>query len=225
MPPKSKILLNSEGAEDEDGLEFLNKKTLDEQEQSAALALRMEKRVYETSSLLQSQGEQLNSIGNKLDNLDAKIKVEKAKVKYLKALSGNFMIPVLTKKPESEVKLFFANEAPKDANGRPIAQKRTSSLDPTESQSTYYQSKNLESRLDASASDIDHQRSKEAEEQIDKSMFGIRKGVSNLKQAAINMGQELESQNQTMDSLNAKADKAQTGIQSLNKGLNKIMNK
>ncbi|KAJ3368018.1 Synaptosomal-associated protein 23 [Kappamyces sp. JEL0680] len=227
------------GEATDDVLDSLIKETLEQQEETADLTNRIAVRVAATEQIaaeslttLNAQGETLNQINRKIDGLDENISDANKDASYLKALTGSIFIPVAApKKTDASIlsKLQFSNTAPKDKNGRPIAPPRITSL--TVGNMDREKRKDMSSQelgtvsigLDESATAEQQERSKRAEEQIDQNLHYVSKGLGNLKQAAITMGDELQRQTEVAERINDKTDNASSNLDRLNAKVSSLM--
>jgi methyl-accepting chemotaxis protein len=213
----------------QDDLDSLIQQTLDQQEESAKLSERLAKTVSNTENIavastnkLNAQGEQLNSINRKLDDLSHTVDVANKNANYLRTLNGSIFTTFAAKGPADSkqvMNLQFADAAPKDSTGRPIPTPRITSLTlgnmkrakrPTES------TEDVAIELDTSATIEQKERSKLAEKTIEKNLNYVKQGVSNLKEAALSLGTELDRQTHVVSRIHEKTDNNSIKIGQLN---------
>ena len=173
---------------------------------------------------LNSQGEQLNKVNEKLDDLDIKIDNANKDATFLKQLEGGVFsfVGKAPKDTERSINLVFAESAPKDSQGRPIASPRVTSLTLGVPSRKHGRSRSpsrsdirdIKIELDESATDEQRQRSRAAEKIIDDNLDVVHTGVSNLKKVAISLGEEINRQNEVVSRIN---DKVDTGAHKINK--------
>ena len=168
-----------------------------------------------------------------MNGLQTSIDTASRDAKYLKNLTGYFFIPVSAPKHiDSSVisKLEFASNAPKDELGRPMAAPRITSLSVGAVKTIDHAVKPVRSPNSAAAIQLDDtatleqkQRFAQAEETIDQNLDLVSRGVGNLRQAALSMGNELNRQSQVVDKINEKADTNIDKLGKLNANVNSML--
>jgi chromosome segregation ATPase len=213
----------------QDDLDSLIQQTLDQQEESAKLSERLAKTISNTENIaiastskLNSQGEQLNTINRKLDDLSHTVEVANKNANYLRTLNGSIFTTFAAKGPadaKPTLNVQFAGAAPKDSAGRPIPTPRITSLtlgNMKKAKRSSESTENVTIELDESATAEQKERSKLAEKTIDKNLNYVKQGVSNLKEAALSLGTELDRQSQVVSRIHEKTDDSSVKIGQLN---------
>lgn len=230
----------------DDYLQELICATLNQQEESAEVAIRARKRAEEieliaasTAKTLYGQGEQLSRIDAQTEQMDDKISEASKKTDYLTKLNRSFLIPVFgcsgqsissleqlnTSQKSNSVQIVsvLANEAAKDENGKPILQPRKMLNRASRTEQVMRKPQNSENEESQNAEDETHNRSQKAEEEIDNALTGISKAVSNMKLIAVAIDKELDVQSEILENNARRAEKQNVKIKKVNRKVNKLL--
>ena len=192
-------------------------RTLESTKRSLALIEDSHDLAVRTGEELQCQGEQLNRIERNLDKIQSDMKVANRHIQSVNSVFsaiGNYF-----KKPPKPVE-----SAPQSSPSSGIADLQTGS-------SLYYGSRNERSGYETGARGSENfQRNAVSshnphEREIDANLDLMSRGLGRLKEDALILGGEIERQNEQLDRLGYKADKAYQTVDESDKKVKRILRK
>ncbi|KAJ3056833.1 hypothetical protein HK097_003716 [Rhizophlyctis rosea] len=238
----------------EDDLDALISETLKTQEASAsstarsvAVARQTEQLAAENMVRLNSQGEQLDRVASQLDTASHHVATAEAKTDYLSKLTRNFLIPVFGKERDTSkhssdtlgdaYRSTSSTPSPTSSpklgpDGRPLWGRRTSSLpEGGFSEGGAAGGGGGGSGTPAAgmvgtyASAEQQDRSAAYEQQIESDLNQISGALSNLKQMNLATSAELDRQKHVGRVIEDKVEENHSGIQRVNRKVEKILRK
>ncbi|XP_002734482.1 synaptosomal-associated protein 29-like isoform X1 [Saccoglossus kowalevskii] len=206
--------------------ETRNRDMLQSTQRSLGVMYETERIGIDTAEELLHQGEQLNNTEKNLDKINQDMKVAQTHLTSLKSVFGGFvnLFKSKPKEEEAEVKERKTNDYLDSAiNQKPT---REDDIHPAMRlrdpySSNYYEQYNAGSA--GSSGSGSQSKMRQMDTQINKNIDEMSSGMSRLKGLALGLGQEIETQNDQIDRLTTKADKADQTIFGANKQMNKIL--
>ncbi|OTF73870.1 synaptosomal-associated protein 29-like protein [Euroglyphus maynei] len=211
----------------------IEEQTLQSTKNSLGLIYETEKIGVHTAEELLHQREQLENVNEKLDSINSIMRMSQKHISSMKSMFGGFknmfsknqdpknLPPVSTKKITSSASDNKLQETLENItqntsviNDNRINHKFNSVNDEMNGRNMPDKAKNL------SSYEI---RSQEIDSQLDANLSEMGMGINRLKQLALGLGTEIDSQNKMLDTIATKSEKAQDTVSNQNRQMNRIL--
>lgn len=211
----------------------IEERTLQSTQNSLSLIYETEKVGLQTAEELLHQREQLENVNDKLDSINQIMRVSQKHLTSMKSIFGGF-------------KNYFSKNAETNPNNKvPQSNKKiSSSVSDNKLQHTIeslrtdtsqvrhpkvrdfdYDSANNTGGVDNSNRKMSayELHSSEIDRKLDNNLEEMGQGISRLKNLALGLGNEIDSQNQMLDTLATKSEKAQDTVANQNRQMKRIL--
>lgn len=209
----------------------IEEKTLLSTKASLGLIYETEKTGLQTAEELLHQREQLENVNEKLDSINAVMRVSQKHITSMKSIFGgvkNYFSKggsskSLSTKSDSNSKL--SSSASENSLGKTLDSIKSSANDVQ--QRTNPALKRIDENYsyddgDKSGSAYD-QHSRQVDKQLDENLSEIGMGIGRLKELALGLGSEIDSQSTLIETITSKSDRSQDTISNQNRQMNKIL--
>ncbi|XP_077996280.1 synaptosomal-associated protein 29-like [Glandiceps talaboti] len=204
---------------------------LESTQRSLGLVYESERMGVDTAEELVRQGEQLNRTETNLDKINKDMKTTQQHLTSLKSVFGGF-INYFRSKPKEEEQAPEKTQSERLEKAVQQTQARDTSRDDVhpamrlrDPYTTNYNASYNADYDDSQEGNGYQSSSRQVDRQLDKNLGEMSSGMNRLKDLALGLGDEIERQNDQIDRLNQKSDKADTSLFSANKEMNKILYK
>ncbi|XP_027198659.2 synaptosomal-associated protein 29kDa [Dermatophagoides pteronyssinus] len=208
----------------------IEEQTLQSTKNSLGLIYETEKIGVHTAEELLHQREQLDNVNEKLDSINSIMRMSQKHITSMKSMFGGFK------------NMFSKNQDAK--NLAPVKKIASSASDNKLQQTLENISQNTsvinDSRINHKFDvndDINNRsmpdktknlssyeiRSQEIDKQLDDNLSEMGLGISRLKELALGLGTEIDSQNKMLDTIATKSEKAQDTVSNQNRQMNRIL--
>ena len=216
----------------------IEERTLQSSKVSLGLVYETEKTGIETAEELVRQREQLNNVEEKLDSMNSIMRVSQKHLTSMKSIFGGF-------------KNYFGRTGETNAtpnrnqnnsiSSRPGIQSDSplsNAIDSLRNDSNANSARNhpvlaqrgidtngfrFEDDSDPKPQTNYKSRSRQIDQQLDQNLSELDLGLGRLKNLAIGLGSEIEDQNQTLDRITGKAERAEDTLQHQNRQMKRIL--
>lgn len=232
-------VLGSEASPEDQRLQLLQEKKRIEQQtlQSSKNALGL---IYETEKIgvhtaeeLLHQREQLENVNEKLDTINSIMRQSQKHLNSMKSVFGGLKT-LFTKTDKTSATTANASSTSKkmptsvSENALANTLEKTFNNDTINNQINDFRVKHKlneteSSRTNTKPLDPYQQHSQEVNEQLDNNLAEMGLGISRLKQLALGLGNEIETQNKLLDTITTKSEKAQDVVNNQNRQMNRIL--
>jgi len=211
----------------------IEEQTLQSTKTSLGLLYETEKVGVQTAEELLHQREQLNNVNSKLESINSIMRVSQKHLTSMKSIFGGF-------------KNYFSKNAENNQmNNKRLSSSASEGKLQNTVESIKSDSDNVNSQMNHPAlrrRDIDvsgsreetvsgdnndnssfNAHSREVDAQLDKNLEDMSLGIGRLKNLALGLGNEIDSQNQLLDNLATKSERAQDTIANQNRQMKRIL--
>lgn len=214
----------------------IEEETLQSSKRTLGLLYETEKVGLQTAEELLHQREQLQNVDEKLDSINSIMRVSQKHITSMKSIFGGFKnyfskngdsssaavngkrLPLST----SESKLHNTVESIRTVSDNAAQQNhpalRNRAVNPFDEEKGVTPSSKVPSST--SAYDL---HSRKVDEELDKNLEDVGMGISRLKELAMGLGNEIDSQNQLLDNLATKSERAGDTITNQNRQMKRIL--
>ncbi|KAH7642369.1 Synaptosomal-associated protein [Dermatophagoides farinae] len=210
----------------------IEEQTLQSTKNSLGLIYETEKIGVHTAEELLHQREQLDNVNEKLDSINSIMRMSQKHISSMKSMFGGFK------------NMFSKNQDPK--NLPPVNTKKISSsasdnklqhtLENISKNTSVINDSRISHKFDVN-DDMNSRnmpdktknlssyeiRSQEIDQQLDENLSEMGLGISRLKELALGLGTEIDSQNKLLDTIATKSEKAQDTVSNQNRQMNRIL--
>ena len=207
-------------------------KTLQSTKNSLGLIYETEKVGLSTAEELLHQKEQLNNVNDKLDSINSIMRVSQKHLTSMKSIFGGFKNYFSKNTDQNQVNKRLHTSASENVLQNTINSIKSDdgNVDSQLSHPAlkrkgfdavgFYDEKTSDDDPNTSAYDL---HSKEIDRQLDLNLEEMGMGISRLKDLAQGLGNEIDSQNQLIDNIATKSERAQDTISNQNRQMKRIL--
>lgn len=221
----------------------IEERTLQSSKVSLGLVYETEKTGIETAEELVRQREQLDNVEEKLDSMNSIMRVSQKHLTSMKSIFGGFK-NYFSKTPETNPMVNrnqnnSISSRPAIHSDSPLSQTIDSMRNDSNANSArnhpFLSQRGIDTngfKLDDDSDQSPYQpkqesdhisRSRQIDRQLDQNLLELDSGLGRLKHLAIGLGSEIETQNQTLDRITGKAERAEDTLQHQNRQMKRIL--
>lgn len=194
----------------------IEERTLQSSEISLGLVYDTEKVGQETAEELVRQKDQLNNVEEKLDSMNAMMRVSQKHLTSMKSFFGGFKnFFSKTEDTNIPVNRTVGSIGVQNTANRSINQSQSLSQSPVTQE--FYKKSDLKPESN------DRSISRRIDEQLDENLSEIDLGLGRLKNLAMDLGSEIDVQNQQIDRITTKAERSEDTLQYQNRQMKRIL--
>jgi synaptosomal-associated protein 29 len=227
-----------------DEISEIQTRTLNSTQRSLALVYESEETGVATAEELMRQREQLQNTEKNLDDINQSLKISQKHINSMKSVFGGIKGYFTGKKEQpTQVNLNAAPEPTPSKLEKVIERSKSEGGLPSTTAHPGLKMRGLDTQgfFEEEEEDLDDKfmtapsarqapaqpggRFKQVEDQLDRNLDDLSFGLTRLKGLASGLGQEIDEQNDVLDRLQVKVDKADMGVGRQNKQMNKILGK
>jgi len=213
----------------------IEERTLESSKVSLGLVYETEKTGIETAEELVRQREQLDNVEEKLDSMNAIMRVSQKHLTSMKSIFGGFKN--YFSKNETNPTIGNKSQSNGSISVRPAIHsdsRLSNTIDNMRDEANANSARNhpfLTQRGIETDDNFDNERhdgkqmsrSRQVDQKLDQNLSEIDLGLGRLKNLALGLGSEIEEQNQSLDRITGKAERAEDTLQHQNRQMKRIL--
>lgn len=204
----------------------IENRTLQSTKASLGLIYETEKIGLQTGEELLHQREQLDNVNEKLDSINSIMRVSQKHITSMKSIFGgmkNYFGKKTDPVPSNRTNLSTSKS--EDKLGNTIKSLKGDESDATKPEHPWMNRKSLPYDGSASNSTSNQTEMSSVDKQLDENLSEMGLGISRLKDLALGLGSEIESQNKLIDTISSKSERAQDTINNQNRQMKRLLKK